>query len=747
MHWQYTPYTLPLIFGAAFAVSVGAYVWKRKFDTPGALPFIAVQLGAAAWSLGTALELASVEQSAKLIWIQVQYLGIVTIPSMWLAFVLSYIGSRFSQRRLHLLLTVVPIATLLLVATSDQHSLLYDSTSMKMWQGKAMLVVHYGPGFWFYAIYSYLLLLIGSVLLLPVLWHSPHIYRRQAILVLIGATTPWFGNALYIFGLSPFPYLDLTPFCFILMGATVTWGLFRFHLLDVVPTARHAVLEQLDDGVIVLDSSDRIVDANPASRRLIGRPEDSPIGQQATAAFTHLPQLADLLAGDGFVSAEIAIGEGTERHYCDLRIMPLFDRQRLSGRLLVLRDITERKRTDEIMIRAQRLSAAGELSLGISHNLNNILTGILTPAQLLSEAGLEDPEMNQRLETIVTSARRARDLIQRLGRTVREGKEEALQPVVVATAVEEAVQGARPRWHHEAGARGAFIQVKTDLEELPPIAASPSGLHDILLNLLFNAVDAMPDGGEIFIRARSASPAVELSIGDTGIGMDEQTRRRIFEPFFTTKTDVGTGLGLATVYATAARWGGAIEVASEPGQGATFTLTLPIWDGPLPAADPSPEPSPSATSRPTASTAPASAEQPTASIVPAPSEKTGPMRILLVEDEAITSLVLADSLRQEGHQVDAFLSSEEALQSFQPGQYDLIMVDLGIPDLSGDQLAQRLKQRDDRLAAVLLTGWHLQEGDPRLAPFEVYIQKPFDVRRVRRAVYTALELHSRDTDS
>jgi len=123
------------------------------------------------------------------------------------------------------------------------------------------------------------------------------------------------------------------------------------------------------------------------------------------------------------------------------------------------------------------------------------------------------------------------------------------------------------------------------------------------------------------------------------------------------------------------------------------------------------------------------------------------MRILLVEDEAITGLVLADSLRQEGHQVDAFLSSEEALQSFQPGQYDLIMVDLGIPDLSGDQLAQRLKQRDGRLAAVLLTGWHLQEDDPRLAPFEIYIQKPFDVRRVRRAVYSALELHAPDAGS
>jgi signal transduction histidine kinase len=735
MSWQYTPYTFPLFFAALLAVALGIYVWRGKFATSDAATFVIIQLAVAGWSLGNALELSAVEPAAKMFWIRFKYLGIVTVPALWLIFVLRYIDNQTWRQKRYLLLIIEPLITHLLLWTSDHHTLMYQGATVSIWEGRQMLTVSYGPWFWIHAAYSYLLLLAGAVLLLPVVWRSPLLYRGQVVSVLFGATAPFLGNVLYIFGFSPFPYLDLTPFGFILMGPTLAWGLFRFRLLDVVPVARHVVVEQLDDGVILLDPGDRIVDANPASRRLIGRTDDSPIGQQATAVFAHLPQLVDLLAGDGFVSAEIAIGESPERHFCDLRIMPLFDRQRLSGRLLVLRDITEHKRTDEIMIRAQRLSAAGELSLGISHNLNNILTGILTPAQLLSEAGLEDPEMNRRLETIITSARRARDLIQRLGRTAREGKEEALQPVAVATAVEEAIQGARPRWHHEAGARGAVIQVNTDLEELPPIAASPSGLHDILLNLLFNAVDAMPDGGEISIRARSASPAVELTVSDTGIGMDEQTHRRIFEPFFTTKTDVGTGLGLATVYATVARWGGTIEVASEPGQGTTFTLTLPIWDGPLPAADPPPKPSP-----PTAS-------QPAESTVPAPPKKTGPMRILLVEDEAITGLVLADSLRQKGHQVDAFLSSEEALQSFQPGQYDLIMVDLGIPDLPGDQLAQQLKQRDDRLAAVLLTGWHLQEDDPRLAPFEVYIQKPFDVRRVRHAVYSALELHSRDADS
>jgi PAS domain S-box-containing protein len=716
MRWQYTPYTLPLFLAGAVAVGLGLYVLWRHTDKPGSRSFVTLQFAAAIWSISSALELASVEETAKLLWIRFQYVGIVFVPAAWLVFVLRYTDSPLWRWRRYLpLLGLMPALMHLVLWTDLINGLMYREFYMSTWQGVQVLTVVYGPWFWTHAAYSYLLLLAGSYLLLPAVWRSSRLYRSQFTLVLFGAVAPWLANALYIFRISPFPHLDHTPFGFILMGAAVAWGLFRFRLLDVVPVARHAVVERLDDGVVVLGLHGLIVDVNPAAQRLFGRPADILIGQPADQTLAHLPELASLLTNRENSHTEVTIDRGETQHICDVHLLPLPGRREpLSGHILVLHDITARKRMEETLIRAQRLSAASELSLGISHNLNNLLTGILGPARLLQREGMDSAEATQRLETIITSAGRARDLVRRLGWTVREEEEEKLEAVDMTVAVEEAVQGARPRWQDEAGVRGARIDLQTDLPETPPLACSRAGLHDVLLNLLFNAVDAMPDGGTISIRARRLPEGVELSVSDTGIGMNEATRRRIFEPFFTTKTNVGTGLGLSTAYATVTRWGGTIQVDSSPGRGTSFALLLPLWTGALPEAEKLLE-------------------------LQEDQAAAGPARILLVEDEAITSLVLVDSLRQDGHRVDAFLTGEETLLHFQPGQYDLLVVDLGIPDLPGDQLARRLKKQDPGLIAGLLTGWYLKVDDPRRAPFAFYLQKPVDPRRLQRAVLQTLQ--------
>ena len=157
-------------------------------------------------------------------------------------------------------------------------------------------------------------------------------------------------------------------------------------------------------------------------------------------------------------------------------------------------------------------------------------------------------------------------MIQRLSRSVEDEEVEA-RPAKLRAAVEEAVETGRPRWQDEALANGTQIEVVTDLQELPPVAANPSGLHDALLNLIFNAVDAMPDGGNITITISAGNDIACLSVRDSGTGMDEETLQRLFEPFFTTKADVGTGLGLSTAYAEIKRWDGTICAESAPGEG------------------------------------------------------------------------------------------------------------------------------------------------------------------------------------
>ncbi len=152
--------------------------------------------------------------------------------------------------------------------------------------------------------------------------------------------------------------------------------------------------------------------------------------------------------------------------------------------------------------------------------------------------------------------------------------------VSVNEVVLEAVSVTQSRWKAEPEARGFSFDVVTELEDVPPIGGTQAGLYDILINLLFNAVDALPEGGTITIGTQAIAESVQLTVKDTGIGMDEETQSRVFEPFFTTKSEVGTGLGLSTLYSTATHWGAFIDVESTPGEGTTFTLRFPAWMGP-----------------------------------------------------------------------------------------------------------------------------------------------------------------------
>jgi PAS domain S-box-containing protein len=253
------------------------------------------------------------------------------------------------------------------------------------------------------------------------------------------------------------------------------------------------------------------------------------------------------------------------------------DDESIAGTLSSGEDITDRRRTELELVRLERLRAMGEMTAGISHNLNNILVGVIGHAQFLQNAA-HDPQLLKETSAIIKSARRAEDLVCRLRWAVL-GKEEEPEPVAVNELVLEAIRKAQPRFRNKSDPRCPSIGVMTDLEEVPLIEGTRSGLRDVLLNLLFNASDAMPHGGVITISTRSAAAGVELRVSDTGTGMDDLTRRRAFEPFFTTKAEVGTGLGLSTVYGTVTRWGGTIEVDSSRNKGTSFTIWLPIWTG------------------------------------------------------------------------------------------------------------------------------------------------------------------------
>ena len=196
--------------------------------------------------------------------------------------------------------------------------------------------------------------------------------------------------------------------------------------------------------------------------------------------------------------------------------------------------------------------------------------------------------------------------------------------------------------------------------------------------------------------AEDVGDEVAVTITDTGAGMDEATESRIFEPFFTTKAEIGTGLGLATAHRTVVGWGGAIDVRSEPGRGSSFTLRLPIWSQGAGARHGSAEPV---------------------------SSRSG--RVLVIDDEESVARLLSDSLADR-HEVEMAFSCAGAFQKFEAGEFDVALIDLGLPKMGGDEVARRLRRVDPAISTVLITGWELAEDDPRTQPFDLTLRKPLE---------------------
>jgi PAS domain-containing protein len=290
----------------------------------------------AMWSLGYTLELASTELPVKVFWAKMQYLGIVSVPTAWLAFALQYTNREgWLSRRNLALLAIEPLVTLLLAWTNEHHGLIWSAVRLNSSGSFSVLDSSYGAGFWGHTAYSYLVLLFGTLLIALAFVRSLPMYRGQTSTLLLGALVPWVGNAVYLSSLSPFPHLDLTPLAFTLAGALLAWGLFRYRLLDIVPVARDIIIESMSDGVIVLDAQGRIVDLNPAAERIVGRPAAQAIGQPTAQVFSDQPDLVERYKDVRQAHVEILVGEEARQRCYDLRISPLYERRgAFIGRLL-----------------------------------------------------------------------------------------------------------------------------------------------------------------------------------------------------------------------------------------------------------------------------------------------------------------------------------------------------------------------------------------------------------------------------
>ena len=383
------------------------------------------------------------------------------------------------------------------------------------------------------------------------------------------------------------------------------------------------------------------------------------------------------------------------------------------------------RQAQQALIQQERLRALGQMASGIAHDINNAISPIAlyTESLLEREASLS-VQARDRLVTIQRAIDDVAQTVARMREFYRPNEPETQQvDVDLNELVRHVLQLTRARWSDQPQRRGIMIELRTDLaSELPDIRGTESEIRDALTNLIFNAVDAMPNGGVVEVRTNvtatsahddASARRVRLEVTDTGIGMDEDTRGRCLEPFFTTKGERGTGLGLAMVYGMAQRHGAALEIDSKPQVGTTMRLIFPISTRNL-----------------------ASTGRLPALLVPGRS-----LRILIVDDDPALIESLQQALHDDGHEVSVAQGGQAGIDTFQRLQrttkpFEVVITDLGMPYVDGRQVADAVRTTAPQTPIILLTGWGQQstaesEFFPRV---DRLLSKPPRLRELRAAL-------------
>ena len=373
--------------------------------------------------------------------------------------------------------------------------------------------------------------------------------------------------------------------------------------------------------------------------------------------------------------------------------------------------IAEQERIREQFSQLEKLSALGELASGVAHDFNNTLAGILGRAQLLQRTN--DPEKLQRgLEIIIRTAEEGAKTVKRIQDFARQRRDHDFALVSIDQILTDASEITRPRWKNSAEAENIHINLDLQISSNAMVMGDDSELREVFVNMVFNAVDAMPQGGRLTLSTRIVCDSVVITIADTGVGMYPEIRSRIFDPFFTTKGKAGLGLGLAVSYGIIRRHGGNIEVDSNYGKGTEFRIMLPV-SSVMKAFDPaSAEPS-----------------RPVPSVV---QPKVPETTVLVVDDEDFVRELLKDILECEGCQVHVAADGAEALEIFEQIDVDCVFTDVGMPGMSGWELAQAIREKNQAIPIAVITGWGEAVGshEQKSAGVDWVVAKPFTADRI-----------------
>ncbi|HLJ57692.1 MAG TPA: ATP-binding protein, partial [Chthonomonadaceae bacterium] len=470
----------------------------------------------------------------------------------------------------------------------------------------------------------------------------------------------------------------------------------------------HSIVENAPVSIVFFDVNGVALSVNSAAARRYDADAAQMAGRPYSDFLYDLPDELFARALDGIpfhASHHIRSGAGAAQSVCDLSLVPVRDGNGVvSGVLLLSFDVTDLvnarqdadearqaaehaldqlKATQNQMVQMEKIRAIGELASGVAHDFNNALMAILGYTEMAEESLDSPDELAGHLSIIRTAAEDAKTTVRRLQEFAKQRARAHGEPVDVNAIVKDVIDLTRPRWRDGAQKEGRAYTVTMQVQPVPAILAEPSGMREVLVNLVYNALNAMPNGGDLVLSTQPyGDKHVEICVADTGIGMTPEVAARIFDPFFTTRGVEGTGLGLSVSWTIIQRFGGKIELDTAPGKGTRFMLRFPTIDAASSGQD-----------APRNGTAP---------------ERVDGKRALIVDDEPLVASVLTTILTRHGYRVVSAHSANAALGCLEDDEgdrFDVVLSDHGMPGTTGLELLAEIKRRRPDLPVVLLTGW------------------------------------------
>ncbi len=579
-------YVLLLFAGGVLMLLLASYAFQ-KTPNNGNHAFAWLCLSIASYTIFYALEVISPSLEKAMIWNRLQYLGITTLPVLGVIFVIQFTGNDFWLKTHRLiLLSLIPLVTLLLKYTDSVHGLIYRHVEAEHITG--LTVLHITPGYWYWIQLAYinLALIFAAGLLIRYFWNSERIFRKQAMVMLAGTAAPWFGHVVYQAGFS-YQGMDSSPIYFSAFGIFTAIGIFRYGLLDITPIARDNIFENMRDGVAVIDTNNRMIDANPALfKTLTALPRQS-TGQHISKVFGNYPEILGYI--ESFKdSDELEISSHGSHKVFMLTRTPIYSKNdKLRGSIITFLDVTENKQAEAALISEKKKAedanrAKSEFLANMSHEIRTPMNAILGFTETLYHR-LENPGHKKMVQSVASSGKMLLSLLNDiLDLSKIEAGRLIINPVPtdVPLLMDEIYMLFKDKTHQKGL---SFTVDKKDT--LPPtINIDETRLRQVAFNLIGNAVKFTHKGGISvvidFIAMSDKAGTLTLAVTDTGIGIHADQQQSVFEPFYQQSSQLsreygGTGLGLSISLRLIEQMHGSIEVDSSPGKGSTFTVTIP----------------------------------------------------------------------------------------------------------------------------------------------------------------------------